>query len=212
MAAATVDKLSIEMTTFLLIRHAVNDWVDHKLAGWLPGVHLNQKGREQAARLAARLGSSPIGAVLSSPLERARETAAPLAAARRLEVEVSEAVGEIRCGDWTGREIVDLDRDDPLWRRFNVFRGGTRAPAGELMLETQTRMVNALLGLHERYAGGTVAVVSHGDPLRAMVGYFLGAPIDLFQRFEISPASVTVLGLDDWGARLRCLNDTSHLE
>lgn len=198
------------MTTFYLLRHGLNDWVDRKLAGWLPGVHLNERGRHQAARLAERLSRARLDAIVSSPLDRARETAAPLAARSGVEVDISEAVGEIRPGDFTGRTLEDLSADEH-WKRFNVFRGGTRAPGGELMLETQVRMVNEILRLRQRYPGGNVAVVSHGDPLRAAVGYFAGAPIDMFLRLEISPASISVVQIDDWGARVMCVNDTSHL-
>jgi probable phosphoglycerate mutase len=198
------------MTTFYLLRHGLNDWVNRKLAGWLPGVHLNERGREQAARLAERLSRTPLEAVISSPLDRAQETAAPLAARAGVQVEISEAVGEIRPGDWTGRTLEELNADEH-WKRFNVFRGGTRAPSGELMLETQVRMVNAILRLRDRHPDGGVAIVSHGDPLRAAVGYFVGAPIDMFLRLEISPASISVVQIDDWGARVMCVNDTSHL-
>jgi probable phosphoglycerate mutase len=199
------------MTTFLLIRHGVNDWVDRRLAGWLPGVHLNARGREQAERLAVRLEASGIDAIVSSPLDRARETAAPLASRTGVNVDLSEAVGEIRPGEWTGRTLEELEPDEH-WRRFNVFRGGTRAPQGELMLETQLRMVNEMLRLREERPGGKIAIVSHGDPLRAVIGYFLGAPIDMFLRLEISPASISVVRMDAWGAKVLCLNDTAHLD
>jgi probable phosphoglycerate mutase len=198
------------MTTFYLIRHGLNDWVDHRLAGWLPDVRLNSRGREQAERLAGRLRPVRFDAVVSSPLERALETAAPLAAVAGVPVQVSDAIGEIRIGEWTGRELADMQTDEG-WRRFNVFRGGTRAPGGELMLETQLRMVNEVLHLRARHPAGTVAIVSHGDPLRAAVGYFLGAPIDMFLRLEISPASISVVRMDDWGACVACVNDTAHL-
>ena len=198
------------MTTFYLIRHGLNDWVDHKLAGWLPDVSLNSRGREQAERLADRLRRTRFDAVVSSPLERALETAAPLAALAGVDVEICEGVGEIRTGEWTGKTLADLE-SDPRWKQFNVFRGGTRAPGGELMLETQTRMVNELLRLRARFRDGTVAVVSHGDPLRAVLGYFLGAPIDMFLRLEVNPASISIVRSDEWGARVVCVNDTAHL-
>jgi probable phosphoglycerate mutase len=190
----------------------MNDWVGNRLAGWLPDVHLNEQGRAQSARLAERLAGSGIAAVVSSPLDRARETAEPLARRLGVDVQISEALGEIRCGEWTERRIADLDAHDPLWQRFNVFRGGTRAPGGELMIETQTRMVNELLRLRRRYGAEKVACVSHGDPLRAVLGYFLGSPMDLFARIEVSPASISVLRLHDWGAQVLSLNETAHLD
>lgn len=112
-------------------------------------------------------------------------------------------------GDWQGSEIAKLDeRED--WRRFNTFRGGTRAPQGELMLETQTRMVRGVHALAAKHAAETVGVVSHADPLRALIAYFLGAPLDLMLRLEISPASVSVLELSDWTARFLCINALSE--
>ena len=199
------------MTTFFLIRHGLNDWVDHRLAGWLPEVRLNSSGRAQVERLADRLRRTHFDAVVSSPLERALETAAPLAALAGVQVQISEAIGEIRIGEWTGRSLADMQSDEG-WRRFNVFRGGTRAPGGELMLETQVRIINEVLHLRTRYPEGTVAVVTHGDPLRAAIGYFLGAPLDMFLRLEISPASISIVRIDDWGACVSCVNDTAHLD
>jgi probable phosphoglycerate mutase len=198
------------MTTFYLIRHALNDWVDHRLAGWLPDVRLNSRGREQAQRLADRMRHMRVDALVSSPLERALETAAPLALAWGLQTEISEALGEIHVGDWTGRALADMQSEEE-WRRFNVFRGGTRAPGGELMLEAQVRMIKELLHLRARHPDGAVAVVSHGDPLRAVIGYFLGAPIDMFLRLEVSPASISIVRIDGWGACVACVNDTAHL-
>ena len=98
--------------------------------------------------------------------------------------------------------------DSEEWRRFNHFRGGTRAPGGELMIETQARMIRRVQALKQEHEGETVGIVSHGDPLRAAVAFYMGIPIDMLLRFEISPASVSVVELSEWGARVMCVNVT----
>lgn len=199
------------MTTFLLIRHGETDAIGKLMAGWTPGWHLNRNGKEQAERLARRLANVQIRAVYTSPLERAIETAEPIARSRGLELQRMETIGEIRIGEWQGLTMGELDcRDD--WRRFNTFRSGTRAPGGELMLETQTRMVRQLEELHARHPDDTVAVVSHGDPLRSAIAYYLGVPLDMVLRLEVSPASVSVLQLHGWGARVLAVNETGDVQ
>lgn len=198
------------MTTLLLIRHGETDAVGQSIMGWLPGWHLNPAGRRQAALLAQRLACLPIQAVYSSPLERAMETAEPIASPRRLEVSPREDLGELRMGDWEGQAISELDTQEH-WRRFNAYRSCVRAPGGELMIEAQTRMVRELDQLRARHPEGTIAIVSHGDPLRAALAHFLAIPLDLMLRFEISPASVSVVEASDWAPRILCVNSTGDL-
>lgn len=197
-------------TTILLVRHGLNDYVGRALAGRSPGVHLNDEGRAQAARLAARLASLPIAAVYSSPLERAVETARPIAAARSLELRLSEAAMEIDFGEWTGRTIAELETD-PLWKRFNTERSTTRAPGGELMAEAQERMVAAIEELRAAHPGTSIVLVSHADVIRAALAHYARVPLDAVGRFEIRPASVTALRLwDDWTLVL-CVNENGDL-
>jgi probable phosphomutase (TIGR03848 family) len=198
------------MTTILLIRHAETDALGKTITGWLPGAHLNRVGVTKAERLAARLKAVPITAVYSSPLERATETARPLAERLGLAIIERRAFGEIHFGDWTGRTIEALDAD-PEWRRFNSFRSSTRAPGGEMMLEAQLRVVAELTELSREHPNQTIAVVSHGDIIRAAVAHYAGIPLDLFQRFEIWPASLTELRLSGETAVLVRLNDTGDL-
>ncbi len=193
------------MTTFLLIRHGLTDAVDHVLTGTRSGVHLNAVGRAQVARLAERLRYVPLVAVASSPLERALETAAPIAATHQIEIETIDALTEFEVGDWAGRTFASLD-ETKEWKRFNAVRSQTRPPGGELMLDVQRRGVSALLDLHARYASGTVAVVSHGDVIRAALLYVLGMPIDFVHRLEVAPASVSILELSDGEPRVRLIN------
>jgi probable phosphoglycerate mutase len=173
-------------------------------------VHLDADGRAQAERLAERLRRLPITAIYSSPLERTLETAAPLAAALGLEVRPCPAAVELDFGAWAGAMLAALDAD-PDWRAFNTWRSVTRAPAGELMTEVQTRIVSAVLRLREAHAGETVALFSHGDVVRAAVAYFAGVPLDLFQRIEIRPASVSSIRLSDGGVLILGVNDTGEL-
>jgi probable phosphoglycerate mutase len=199
-----------EMMNLLLIRHAANDWVGKKLAGWTPGVHLNEEGRAQAAALAERLAGVPLAAIYSSPLERACETAEPLAASHGLEIEMREALGETGYGDWTGRELKAL-KDEALWPVVQIYPGGARFPGGESMREVQARVVAELDAIRDRHRGETVAAVLHADPIKLAVAHYLGLPLDLFQRIEISPASVTVFHFTRFGPHLVVLNSLPNL-
>ncbi len=198
------------MTTFLLIRHAANDAVGKRISGWTPGIHLNQEGREQAEKLAKRLLHLPIKSVYSSPLERAQETAEPLAVRLGLQVHICEEVGEIRYGDWTGRDIEEL-KEVTQWQQFNLFRSGTRVPGGELMLEVQARVIVALENFRERHPDEMVAIVSHGDVIKAAIAHYAGIHLDLFHRIEISPASVSIAVVNDYGPQILRVNDTGEL-
>ncbi|HEU4643002.1 MAG TPA: histidine phosphatase family protein [Gemmatimonadaceae bacterium] len=193
------------MTTFLLIRHAAIDAHGRAIAGRAPGVSLNAEGRSQARALAASLRGATVDAVYSSPLERAWETAHTIAEALGLQAQLSPSLQEIDFGEWTGRAFAELDQA-PDWQRFNAFRSGTRVPGGEHMLEAQARAVGEIDRLRRRHAGGTVVVVSHGDILRAIVAWYIGLPLDLFQRLEIGPASTSTLEVTEDGARLLLLN------
>ena len=193
------------MTTFLLIRHGETDELGKALSGRRPGVRLNAAGRRQAEQLAARLAGEGITAVYSGPLERVRETAEPLAGRLGLEVRTAPELHEIDLGEWSGKSFDALaGRDD--WRLFNTIRSCTRAPGGELMLEVQARAVAFLQRLRCERPHDTLALVSHSDVIKAVLAYHLGVPLDLAQRLEVSPASVSVLALEEWGPRVLCVN------
>lgn len=200
----------MDIMNLLLIRHALNDWVGERLAGWTPGVHLNQEGRAQAATLAKTLAEVPLAAIYSSPLERTMETARPLAEAHNLSIQVRDGLGETQYGDWTNRSLKEL-KDENLWPVVQVYPGGARFPNGESMRETQARIVAELDTIRDAHPGQTVAVVSHSDPIKMAVAHYAGLPLDLFQRVTISPASVTAFRLTRFGPRLICLNYTESL-
>lgn len=195
------------MTTFLLVRHGLTDAVGRVMAGWQPGWHLNARGRRQAETLAEKMRRFPIRAVYTSPLERAVETAETIATMHGLTPQRLEEIGEIRIGEWEGLTLDQLDRRED-WKRFNAYRSGVRCPGGELMIETQTRMVREMERLRELHPKDTVAVVSHGDPLRALVMHYLGMPLDLVHRLEIYPGSLSVVEAGDQGARVLGVNGT----
>jgi probable phosphoglycerate mutase len=120
---------------------------------------------------------------------------------------VSRELGELDFGEWEGQRLEDL-REQELWTHFNVYRSGARCPGGEMMIETQTRMVRELDRLRSLHPAETVAIVSHGDPLRSVVAHFFGIPLDLMLRFELQPASLTVVEVEKWGPRVLCVNGT----
>jgi probable phosphoglycerate mutase len=195
----------------LLIRHGINDYVKKGLlAGRTPDVHLNADGQAQAQAVAERLGADKIAAVYTSPLERCRETALPLAERLGLELNTLEDVKETNCGDWTGQALDELRKLD-LWTQVQVNPSGFRFPNGESMLEIQARMVAALDRLAKQHGGETIAVFSHSDPIKLAVGFFMGAPLDLFQRLEISPASISELEFSPLRVRLVRMNDCAHV-
>ncbi len=146
----------------------------------------------------------------TSPLERAVETAAIVGESHAIVPQPDSAIGEVRFGDWEGLTMQELESFD-LWRRYNQFRSGTRPPGGETMLEVQGRMVRRLEELSAAHGDTCIGLVSHGDPLRATLAYYLGVPLDLLLRFEVAPASLSVLELAEWGARVQCLNQTEAL-
>ncbi len=199
------------MTKFLLIRHATNNTVGKRLAGRMAGVRLNEEGRAQAQKLAERFADLPIAAVYSSPLERAVETAEPIAGRLRLEVVSCEEFIDIEFGDWTNRPF-DVLNDDVQFQRFNSFRSCTRIPGGETMLEAQARMIAGLEKLRVRHPKENVAVVSHADLIKAAVAYYAGVHLDLFQRIEISPASLTIIEVSDETARILSVNNTGEIK
>jgi probable phosphomutase (TIGR03848 family) len=199
------------MTDLLLIRHATNDWVGDRLAGWTPDVHLNEPGRGQAAALADRLAPWPISAIYSSPLERAMETAQAVAERHELAVVIEEGVGESRYGDWTGRSIQELAKT-PEWLQVQFTPGLARFPNGEALGEMQARAVAAVEGLRRLHPSGVLAIFSHADVIKAVAAYYAGMPFDLFQRLVIDTASVTWIRFTPHGPRIIRLNDTGALD
>ncbi len=182
------------MTDVLLIRHAMCDPVGRAIAGRAAGVHLNPAGWREARELADRLPALPLAALFSSSLERARETAEPLAARFGLPIRMAPGLSELDYGEWTGRTLASLE-SDATWQRFNSERGTTRIPGGESMSDVVTRAVGELAAMAAEYPDRLVAAVTHGDVIRALIAHYAGMPLDHMLRLEVSPASVSVVRL-----------------
>jgi probable phosphomutase (TIGR03848 family) len=197
------------MAYILLIRHGQNDWVNkRRLAGWTPGVHLNEEGRSQAEQLSERLSSLPLKAIYSSPLERCIETAAFLAHPHGLEVVELDDIGEVHYGDWQGKKIKKLAKKKRKWYAVQHFPSRFRFPGGESLTEVQKRAVTAIERLNLLHEKELVAVVSHADVIKLILAHYLGMHIDLFQRIVVSPASVSSLMLSESGpVRVLRIND-----
>jgi probable phosphoglycerate mutase len=196
------------MTRFLLLRHGSTDMLDRGISGRTPGIPLNSKGEREVAWLAERLRTRHVAAVYASRLERTWQTAQVVAAQLGLEPIAKEELLELHFGEWTGQSFDSL-APDPRWREFNAFRCGTRIPGGELMLETQTRIVRLLIELRELHDDESVALVTHGDVIKAALTYFLGMPLDFHVRFDIAPASCTELELSRDQVRVLRMNETA---
>jgi probable phosphoglycerate mutase len=198
------------MPTFLLIRHGENEYVAKgRLAGRLPGVHLNENGKMQAEAVAKTLGRMPIKALYSSPMERCMETAQPLAAALDLEIIPRQGLIEVDFGGWQDKTLKQLRRRK-LWKVVQANPARMRFPEGETFASAQQRIVQELETLvGEHRPKDLIACFSHSDLIKLALGYYLGQPIDLFQRIMIAPASISTLHLGEMGAQIVNLNHSA---
>ncbi|HSB67315.1 MAG TPA: histidine phosphatase family protein [Anaerolineales bacterium] len=196
------------MPIFLLIRHGETDYNKKmRFPGRTPGVHLNKKGRLQAQLIADRLSQAPIKAIYSSPLERALDTAEPLAHLLKLTVIPTPGLLETDCGEWQGQSIKRMRRQK-IWKSVQQNPSLFRFPGGEAVVESQQRMVQVLDVLRRQYTDqDLVACFSHADPLKQVVAFYLGLPLDNFQRLSIDTASITALQITENGSRLLMLNN-----
>lgn len=192
----------------LLVRHGKTPSTGTVLPGRAPGLHLSDAGRAEADRAAQRIGAlRDVAAVYASPLERARETAAPIAKARGLRVRTERGLLECDFGDWTGGDLSKL-RKTPEWQTVQRYPSGFRFPGGESFAEMQQRMGTALQGLVRQHPGETVVAVSHADPIKAAVADALGTHLDLFQRIVISTCSITAILFAATGPAVLAVNST----
>lgn len=198
------------MTLLLLIRHGHTPTAGKVLTGWERGIHLTDRGREQAVSLVGRLQGVPLAAVYSSPLERCRETAAPLARDRGLSIRTRRDLIEVGYGEWTGRSIRQLARTK-LWRSVQDTPSAVRFPGGESLQEVQARATDELRRISEGHPDATVAVVTHADVVRLALAQFAGIHLDLYQRLVVEPASVSVVALSHGTPWIVKVNDTGDL-
>lgn len=187
------------MPTLILVRHGRSTAnTEGVLAGWTPGVALDDRGAAQAAALPGRLAELPISEVVSSPLQRCQETLRPLLAARPgLTVHTEERIGEAHYGDWTGRKLAELG-DEPLMQVVQAHPSAVAFPGGESMRAMQTRAAEAVREWNARVerdhgADAVYVMCSHGDIIKSLVADALGLHLDLFQRISVEPCSITAI-------------------
>lgn len=198
------------MTTVFLVRHGLTAVTGTRLYGRTAGIHLDERGRRQAAALVERFDGVGLTAVYSSPLERCVETVEPLAAARRLEVRAVDGLVEMEAGEWTGRTLTSLRRTK-RWRLVQHEPSSFRFPGGESFLEAEARAIAEIHRIAARHPRGRVVVGTHGDLVRILVTHFTGAHLDHFQRVIADPASVSAIHLGDGLPRVVLVNDTGGL-
>jgi len=197
----------------LLVRHGTTPTTGKMLPGRAGGLHLSEKGRAQAVAAAERIGSltKAPGAVYASPLERTRETAAPIAKALGLRVRTAPGLVEVDVGDWTEKPLARLYRAKE-WPTVQRWPGGFRFPGGESFAEMSLRSMDAVLALVADHPGETIVAVSHADPIKAIVAASAGVPLDLMQRITISPCSISAILFGAGGPIVLCVNSTGTLE
>jgi probable phosphoglycerate mutase len=195
------------MTTLYLIRHAENDYVGKRLAGCLPDIHLNQRGRAQAEELAKALASIHFEAIYASPLERAQETAEPIARVQNLKVILRPGLGEVDIGSWEGKSLKALRRRK-LWAVLQSMPSLFQFPEGESIRQAQARITAELEALRAMHKGSKaiLACIFHADPIKLALAHYMGLPLDMYQRLTVSPASISVLRVHDGQAKLLHLN------
>jgi probable phosphomutase (TIGR03848 family) len=201
------------VTLVLLVRHGLTASTGTVLTGWTPGIPLDDRGRGQAAALAARLAPVRLDAIISSPLERCRQTAETIAAAQEEPapaVKDDERVGECRYGDWTGKPLRRLAKE-PLWRVVQAHPSAVRFPGedGESMLDMQHRAVEAVRDWNSRQDRNAIYLIcSHGDVIKAILADSLGLHLDLCQRIQVDPCSLSVIRYTPLRPFLLRMNDT----
>ena len=184
---------ALKPTTVLLVRHGLTPTTGRVLPGRAPGLHLSDEGRQQAEAAARRIARlERVAAIYASPLERARETALPIARARGLALHIERGLLELDIGQWTGLRLDRVSKR-PEWQTVQRYPSGFRFPEGESFTEMQARMTGALARIVERHRGGVVVAVSHADPIKAALAHALGMHLDLFQRLAIAPGSITTI-------------------
>jgi probable phosphomutase (TIGR03848 family) len=196
------------VSTVLLVRHGLTALTGTVLSGWTPGLHLDDRGRGQAATLGERLKGVPVSAIVSSPLERCFETATALAHGLGVDVQIDDRLGEVRYGDWTGGSLKTLARD-PLWKVVQAHPSGVTFPGGEALRDMQARAVAAVRDWDVRMGqDGVWLACTHADPIRAIVADALGLHLDQFQRIGVDPCSLTIIRYTPLRPFVIRLNDT----
>ncbi|MGW5421036.1 histidine phosphatase family protein [Streptomyces sp. NPDC003943] len=205
------------MATLILVRHGRSTAnTSGVLAGRTPGVALDERGAAQAAALPGRLAGVPLAAVVTSPMQRCRETVRPLLDARPgLPLHVEDRISECDYGDWSGRKLAELT-DEPLMQVVQAHASAAAFPGGESMRAMQARAVDAVRDWNARIEAehgedAVYAMCSHGDIIKSLVADALGLHLDLFQRIHVDPCSVTAIRYTRLRPFLLRLGDTGDL-
>ncbi len=192
-------------TVVALVRHGTTPTTGKVLPGRARGLHLSEAGIAEARKVGEHFASLEVAAVYASPLERARETAAPIAEATGKRVSLERGLLECDFGEWTGADLARLRRL-PEWKTVQRYPSGFRFPGGESFQELQTRLQATLAALTARHEGEAVVAVSHADCIKAVVALALGVPLDLFQRIVVSPCSTTTIAYGPEGPAVLSVN------
>ena len=198
-------------TLVFLVRHGQTPTTGKTLPGRAKGLHLADKGHEQAASVAERIAplAKRVAAVYASPLERTKETAAPIGKALGQRVRTNRGLLECDFGEWTGAELKALGKL-PQWKQVQRYPSGFRFPGGESFSEMQVRINDAVAKMVVAHPGKAVVAVSHADPIKAVVAHAMGTHLDLFQRIVVSPCSVTAILYTADGPVVLCVNSTGR--
>jgi broad specificity phosphatase PhoE len=197
------------MTTLYFVRHG-DTGVRNRISGRSLGIHLSELGREQARRAAQQFTGIPISGLFSSPLERARETAEAIGNEAKISVQVIPELSEVQYGDWTGKSFDEL-ANDVQWQGFNTLRSATQIPGGEHLLEVQSRVVLWAEKIRREHPQEHIVAVSHQDPIKAALMYYLGLHADMYARFQIDLASISALRVGSEHTYLLTLNHIGGL-
>ncbi|SRR5690606_33249975 len=191
-------------TILILVRHGESEAYDY-LPGRKPGVNLSAAGVAEVKNLAKHLTRFNIDIIFSSPVDRTKQTAEIISSSISKEIKFADELMEIDFGEWTGKSFAEL-KNDNQWKLFHKFRSGTRIPGGETILEVQFRMIKKIEEIISKYSGKTILIVSHGDPIKSALCYYLGLPLDFISRVSIDTASLSVLILNESGPIIKSLN------
>ena len=198
-------------TTFYFVRHGLTSHTGHRLTGWMEGVHLTEDGEKQAEAAAERLAKVPLKAVYSSPIDRTVETAGFIARSQGLKVKKRKGIGEVHYGKWTNKPFKSLT-NTKLWQVVQQYPSGARFPDGETLWETQTRALEDIEKLRQAHPKQKICCVSHADVIKLITAHYLGMHIDLFQRIDISPGSITIISIGDFGPRVHAVNTVPQIQ
>ena len=197
------------MTVFHLVRHGERP-LGKVLVGRMPGVGLTERGRAEIAAVAARLSGEGVAAIYASPLQRTRESGEILAERLGLPLEFRDELSELDYGEWTGMTFEAI-RADPRWQLWSRHRSIASIPGGETMREVQRRATETLMELHARHPEDAVAIVSHGDVIRAALVFALGMPLDFYGRIEVAQGSISTIRIEPNAIRVVAINERPRL-